>query len=154
MVKVSLKEFNRILDQDLIQLFEYVNNRSYSSIEEIEFKSFKDKTNTWCCDSNSEFFGIFNNNDLVGTICLSKQNMKEKRACIGYEIFPRFRKKGFATTAFKLILEKASKKNFSSLHATIQKGNDDSLNIWKNEGAVFTESSNNKVEAILNFNEK
>jgi len=102
MGKVSLKNFNKISNHDLIRLFKYVNDRNHSLIDEIELKEFKDKTNTWCFNSNSEFFGIFNNNDFVGTISLSKQNMKEKRACIGYEIFPSFRKQGFASIAFKL----------------------------------------------------
>ena len=151
MKKVSLKEFNRISNRDLTKLFEYVNNRKDSYLEEIELKDFKDKTNTWCCNSNSEFFGIFNNNVFVGTISLSKQNMKENRACIGYEIFNKFRRQGFASAAFKLILKLANNKKFSNLHATIRKENDPSLKIWRNEGAVFEEFSTNKVEAILKF---
>ena len=147
MCKVILKEFEKFSNSDLVKLFDHVyknDSRNTGKLELIKFK-----TNLWCKNMNAEFFGIYHGIDLVGTISLSKQNKKEKQANVGYEIFNKFRGKGFASKAFQLMIKIASSKGFLILKSKILKENRISINIWKNSGATFKESDNDKLDVTL-----
>jgi RimJ/RimL family protein N-acetyltransferase len=139
MCDIWLQEFENFIDSDFLELFKYLNKIDLPDVEIIDLEDFKNNTINWCFTTNSEYYGIYSRNNLVGTICLSKQNHKERYASIGYEIFSKFRKQGLASKAFQLLLDKASKKGFLIVNAKIQKENEASIKIWKAKGAVFKE---------------
>lgn len=152
MCRISLKEFKHFTDRDLLELFKYVYKRKLLNAEKFELEKFRAKTTMWCKNMNSEYFGIFYENVLVGTISLSKQNQKEKYASIGYEIFNKYRKQGFASKAFQLILKKASNKDLVTVKSKIPKDNEASIKIWKKEGAIFKEFDHEKFDVCINLN--
>jgi ribosomal-protein-alanine N-acetyltransferase len=152
MNKISLKDFDKFSNEELTELFKYVHKIDQQIIKKTDLEKFKEKTILWCRNTNSGFFGIEFKNTLVGTISLSKQNLKEKKANIGYEIFNKFRQQGFASKAFQLMLIIASNMNFLTVKSKIPKDNEASIKIWKKEGAIFKEFDHDKFDVSLNLN--
>lgn len=66
--------------------------------------------NEWSKSTNSEIFAIVLNNDAIGIISLSHQDIEEKKAQIGYWIRSRYWGNGYTSQAFSQILKYAKRK--------------------------------------------
>lgn len=151
MYDVWLQKFESLKDSDFLELFRYVNKNDLTVVEIDDLEDFKKQTIDWCSSTNSEYYGIYSQNNFVGTICLSKQNHKERHASIGYEVFNKYRKQGLASKAFNLLLDKAFEKGFLAVKAQIQKENTASINIWSKKGAVFKVIDTENFEVSLSL---
>ncbi|OOM07218.1 GNAT family N-acetyltransferase [Clostridium saccharobutylicum] len=100
--------------------------------------------NEWSKNSNSEIFAILLNNNAIGIISLSHQNIEEKKAQIGYWIGSKYWRKGYTSQAFSQILGYAKRKEIKYLNAKIQKDNIASQKIWQQYSAKI-ELINNKI---------
>jgi len=153
LIQIVLKQFNDISGSDKQKLYIHIFKKSDSNTTESEITTFTNRTQAWCLRTKSEYYGIFFQNEIVGTISLSKQNISEKTGCIGYEVFEEFRERGITNQAFELVLEIARKKGFEIVKATIAIDNIASLKIWQKRGAEFRELAGSKLEACLEVKE-
>lgn len=149
MSQLNLIQFEETSIADKQKLYSYIYKKSIIDIRESNLSDFTIRTLEWCQRTVSDYYAIFYQNEIVGTISLSKQNIAERTACVGYEIFDEFRSRGFASQAFELVLTIAVERGFKEIKATIAKDNQASLKIWQKRKAVFRELQGNKLEACL-----
>ncbi|WP_307356073.1 GNAT family N-acetyltransferase [Hathewaya limosa] len=97
-----------------------------------EFLKYSDK---WCKINNAEVFAIIYKDIAIGTISLSNQDIKNKKAKVGYWSGSKYWGKVYETKAFEKILEYARKKEIIYLSSKIKKNNIASRKIWENKGA-------------------
>lgn len=149
MNSIFVQEFHNLELSDKQKLYSYIFKKSMANVTESELADFTVRTQEWSKRTVSNYYGIFHQNEILGTISLSKQNIAEREACLGYEIFERFRGRGFASQAFELVLGIAAERGFKKVKATIAKDNHASLKIWQKRKAAFREISGNKLKACL-----
>lgn len=142
---IFIKSIN---DDYAIELVDILNNDSRlknalnlegNKISKLEFIDYNDQ---WCNKNNAEIFAIVLNDIAIGTISLSHQNIKERKAQIGYWISSKYWDNGYTSCAFSQVLNLAREKGIKYISATIEENNLASKRIWIKNGA--------KVEAIDN----
>jgi len=83
---------------------------------------------------------LINNPTIVGTICLWNFSNDHKIAEIGYDLNPRFQRKGIMDEALKSVVDFGfSKLNLSKIEAFTHKENENSKKLLLNNGFVLRE---------------
>ncbi len=113
------------------------------------FKVLKD-LKSWCASRNAVTYAIIlSNRTTVGTISLSHIDMTEKTARIGYWIGSNYRSRGYCSSAFRLVVNRAVELGISKLSSTIAEENINSKRIWDKHGGYVTGSCKGKVTCEL-----
>lgn len=150
-VNISIKNIN---DDYAIQLVDILNNDNRlryalsSDENEISKSEFIDYNDQWCNKNNAELFAIALNDIAIGTISLSHQNIRERKAQIGYWIGSEYWGNGYTSCAFSQVLNLARKKGIKYLSATIKDDNIASKSIWIKNGAKI-EATDDKLKAFI-----
>lgn len=145
-VNISIKNIN---DDYAIQLVDILNNdnrlkNALSSDEnKISKSEFIDYNDQWCNKNNAEIFAIVLNDIAIGTISLSHQNIKERKAQIGYWISSKYWGNGYTSCVFSQVLNLAKEKGIKYISATIKDDNIASKNIWVKNGAKIEKKDRN-----------
>jgi len=88
-------------------------------------------------------WGITLKNDpkIIGTICLWNFSKNNKTAEVGYDLDPKFHKKGIMSEALNTIIDFGFKKlKLNKIEAFTHKENEDSKNLLKKQGFHFIEN--------------
>lgn len=123
---------------------EDVINRRYSRVN-FDFQRYVDNLKERAkginiqpgCVASSEWWLLNENNDILGTVRLRyelNETNYEEGGHIGYDISPKYRKKGYGKIILKLILEKARTLGFKKVLITCNFDNIGSKNIIEHNG--------------------
>lgn len=152
---ILIKSIN---DDYAIELVDILNNdsklKNVLNLEEnkISKLEFIDYNAQWCNKNNAEIFAIVLNDIAIGTISLSHQNIKERKAQIGYWISSKYWGNGYTSCAFSQVLNLAGEKGIKYISATIKDDNIASKKIWvKNGGKIETKGK--KLNALLTLDD-
>lgn len=89
----------------------------------------------------SEWWVINQDGDIIGTVRLRHKLEgeidKDEHGHIGYDIAPRFRRKGFGKEILKLVLQKAKEFNMNKVLITCDEDNIGSIKIIESNNGVF-----------------
>jgi len=93
----------------------------------------------WQSDNRANSYAIRLRNRSIGMISLSHQ--ADASARVGYWLVSAEWRKGYATQAFRRIIEIAKQQGFAKLSGSIELSNIASKRIWDNFGAHFQEDN-------------
>jgi ribosomal-protein-alanine N-acetyltransferase len=106
---------------------------------------FSEKLKRWCDRNNSISMSIINENDqAIGLISLRHIFRNDRNAKIGYWLGSSYRKKGYTSQAFGLVIDLAHKLQLSCVSSTVLKNNVASQKIWEKYGATKREKDESK----------
>lgn len=111
---------------------------------------FIDSSKKWAYDKKADMFAIILDEVAIGTISLSHQDEKIKKAQIGYWISSNFWGQGCGRQAFSHIISFAKSKNIEKVSASIKKDNIASRKIWEKCDANI-EFKNNRYFASMDL---
>lgn len=99
-----------------------------------------------------EMFAIVSDGEMVGTISLNQHSSEV--VSIGPEVFPEYRRKGFAKEAMVFALQLAKEKGFKIVSQQIRVNNTASIALhnslgFETNGLVYTNSKGNQVAIYL-----
>lgn len=83
---------------------------------------------------------ILLNGQVIGSISLANIDYEGRSASAGYWLASHHWGKGYATTAFALLISRAREMGIKTLTCTIHADNAASLALWRRQGAVFSET--------------
>jgi GrpB-like predicted nucleotidyltransferase (UPF0157 family)/predicted acetyltransferase len=98
-------------------------------------ESFLNRMTEWQKTTCSTSFAIKAASEAVGIISLSRQNVNEKSARIGYWLASKYWNKGICSFAFSEVLKFGIQQGFKIFRAKIPKETEASLRIWKKHNA-------------------
>ncbi|SEP41053.1 GNAT family N-acetyltransferase [Propionispora vibrioides] len=101
----------------------------------ISKQNFMETNKKWTVERCTNLFAIVLEKNAIGMIALSHQDMVNHTARIGYWLGSRYWNKGYASKAFRLILELARRKGLKYVSSTIRENNIVSRKIWEKYGA-------------------
>lgn len=154
MLRIELRCFKNLGEPDKRRLYSYVYNMPADEVLITHVHQLNRDIEDWLIETMSEYFGVYAENELVGTISLSKQHIGEGYASIGYEIFDGFRGMGIASEAFSLMLDIAGSRGFKFVKGKVRKDNEHSLRIWKKHNAQSTDLADGMLEMRVEIKEK
>ncbi|GAA0124340.1 GNAT family N-acetyltransferase [Clostridium sp. ATCC 25772] len=135
---ITLAKINNTFANELVKILN-TDNKLQDSLgakkSNISHNEFIIYNNHWSKVNNAEIFAILYKEIAIGTISLSHQNIKLKKAEIGYWISSKYWKKGYTSEAFSQILNYAKSKGIKHLSSKIKKDNIPSRKIWINKGS-------------------
>ncbi len=92
----------------------------------------------WCKSHQAVSFAILAGGVAVGMMSLSRIDPKAGTGRIGYWVGSCYRRQGFCTKAFKLVLQEAVLRGVHTLSSSIDKDNVPSRRLWESAGATST----------------
>ena len=92
---IDLKSINLFSNEEFVIYKNIVTTVENISQSELPIEQFILKYKKWQTETNSEMFGIFVNDELVGDMSLAKQNIEEHVASVGYRVHPDQQRKGY-----------------------------------------------------------
>jgi ribosomal-protein-alanine N-acetyltransferase len=93
-----------------------------------------------------------NNGEMIGSICLWKFSKDKKSAEVGYDLSPKYQKKGIMNESLHNVLEFGFKKlNLDYIEAYTHKNNENSKKLLKRNGFRLVEDKNdvNNIDNIV-----
>lgn len=112
-----------------------LQNSLSSQKHKVSKEEFIKYNHEWAKSKNSEIFAIVLDDIAIGMISLSHQDIKKKKAQVGYWISSKYWRKGYTSNAFSQILNYAETKGIKFLNAEIEDDNLGSKKIWEKHGA-------------------
>ncbi len=136
---------------DLVELL----NNDTKLIESLDSKKksltreeFISHNEIWGKKNHAKIHAILLNDKAIGMISLSHIKTADKSAKIGYWIASEQWGKGYATEAFRQMLEIAKENHIKSVSGTIPNGNKASKAIWQKFGAKFKTKDDTSIPKI------
>ena len=132
-METTLKELDV---RNTVGLFNLINEDGELK-SELGFKNgflladFEKSNKEWATKNNAKLFSIVADGVVVGMISLSHIDGTKQEACTGYFVGNKYRNRGYATKAFEIIVNEASRLGLKFLHSTINKDNAASLAVWQ-----------------------
>ena len=102
----------------------------------------------WSKKNKAQIFAIIMNQEAIGLISLSRIDKVRQTASIGYWIASKCWNKGYASGAFKQILNLARDNNINLVSGSISKENKASMAIWQKHNVKFEEKGSNVIPQI------
>ncbi len=154
MLRIELRCFKNLEEPDKKRLYSYVYKMPADEVLITHVHQLNRDIEDWMSRTGSEYFGVYADNKLVGTISLSKQHKEEGYASIGYDIFPEFRGMGIASKAFSLMLDIAGSRGFKLVKGKVRNDNEHSLRIWLKHNAQSIDLADGMLEMRVEIKEK
>jgi len=136
---IKIKELGYQESQKLVEMLGNDNvlriELGFSDANVPSAADFFHKTKEWCRKCNAITYSILlDSHTAIGTISLSHIDNKQKTARIGYWIGSSFRRYGYCSKAFGLVLAEAKYRGLKKVNATILNNNAPSKKIWETYG--------------------
>ncbi len=109
---------------------------------------------SWCESHAAEMFSIFKDDTFIGLITLSRIDIRNKSARLGYWLGSEFRNKGYGAIAYRKMLDKVSSMGIAKLNGSVLVSNLSSRRLWENHGATVTGKEKDNIEYEIIFNTK
>lgn len=106
---------------------------------------------SWCESHDAKMFSIFKDDIFIGLITLSRIDVKNKSARLGYWLGSEFRQKGYSSIAYRKMLDKIPSMGINKLYAGVHASNIQSRRLWENHGATVVSSKKDNLEYELNL---
>ncbi|MDA3839436.1 MAG: GNAT family N-acetyltransferase [Candidatus Delongbacteria bacterium] len=108
---------------------------------------------SWCESHKAEMYSIFKDDIFIGLITISRIDVKNKSARLGYWLGSEFRQKGYSSIAYRKMLDKVPSMGINKLNGSVLVSNLPSRLLWENHGAteIGKEKDNIVYELILSY---